>query len=390
MATPSKPLTDAFCRNVTPPKRGESRHGDARGGHGLYMRVWRRANGRTGQSWGQRIRINGRITSLGLGTYPAVTLKEARRRALANRQAVEEGRDPRGGGIPTFEVATDRVIRMRRTAWKPGSRTEAQWRAAFEAHVFPRIGRKPVHTITGRDVLAVLTADDLWNRQRATARRVLQWVTAVFEWATAAGHRPDNPATAIRAALPKTGGRVRHQRAIHHSKVAGALDAIQGASGKLSARLCLRWIVLTACRSGEARNARWKDVDGTVWTIPEVGTKSGRAHRVPLSRAALAVLAEAAKLSDGSGLIFPGARRGRPIGSVSLPRLLSRAGVDGSVHGFRTSFRSWCSDSAVPREVAEMCLAHVVTNQAEAAYARSDMLERRAEVMERWGAAVAP
>jgi len=129
-------------------------------------------------------------------------------------------------------------------------------------------------------------------------------------------------------------------------------------------------------------------VDGEVWTIPEVGTKSGREHRVPLSRAALAVLAEASKLSDRSGLIFPGARAGRPVGGASLTRLLARANVAGSVHGFRTSFRTWCADTGVAREVAESSLAHVVANRAEAAYARSDMLKRRAEVMERWGEVV--
>ena len=380
--TRSKPLTATFVKSVRQP----GRYGDGgRGSHGLYLRVWTRANGRVGKAWAQRLRIHGRVTNLGLGPADLVTLGEARKAARKNRRAAYRGEDPRGGGIPTFEAATDRVIRLRRTAWKPGSRTEAQWRAAFQAHVFPRIGRKPVHTITGRDVLAVLTADDLWNRQRATGRRVLQWVTAVFEWVTAQGYRTDNPATAIRAALPKTGGRVKHQRAIHHSKVAGALEAIQKAPGGLSAKLCLRWVGLTACRSGEAREARWKDVDGDVWTIPAVGTKSGRTFRVPLSRAALAVLDEAAKLSDGSGLIFPGARRGRPVGSVSLTRLLSRAGVDGSVHGFRSSFRDWAGESGVPREVAEACLAHVVSNQAEAAYARSDLLGRRRDIMQAWG-----
>ena len=377
----NKPLTAAFVKRVTRP----GRYGDGgRGSFGLYLRVWHRPNGRVAKSWAQRIRVHGKPTNLGLGPAAFVSLAEAREKARENARLAYRGDDPRGGGVPTFKAATEKVLALRRSAWKPGSRTEAQWRSAFDVHVFPRLGRKPVDQITGRDVLAVLTADDLWNRRRATARRALQWMTAVFEWATAAGHRPDNPATAIRAALPKTGARVQHHRAIHHSKVAGALEAIQEAPGRLPARLCLRWVVLTACRSGEAREARWKDVDGDTWTIPAVGTKSGKAHRVPLPGAALAILDEAAKLSDGSGLIFPGARRGGPVGSASLTRLLSRAGVGGSVHGFRSSFRDWCGDTGVAREVAEACLAHVVGNAAEAAYARSDLLERRREVMERW------
>ena len=376
----NKPLTAAFVRRVTRP----GRYGDGgRGSFGLYLRVWHRPNGRVGKAWAQRIRIHERPTNLGLGPAAFVTLAEARETARKNARLVYQGQDPRGDGVPTFEKATKRVLRLRRSNWKPGSRTEAQWRAAFARHVFPRLGAKRVDRITGRDVLAVLTADDLWNGQRATARRVLQWMTAVFEWATAAGHRPDNPATAIRAALPKTGGRVKHQRAIHHSKVAAALEAIQGASGRLSPKLCLRCIVLTACRSGEAREARWEDVDGDVWTIPETGTKAGREHRVPLPGAALAILDEAAKLSDGSGLIFPGARGGRPVGAASLTRLLARVGVDAVPHGFRSSFRDWCGETGVPREVAEACLAHVVGG-TEGAYARSDLLERRRDVMERW------
>ena len=384
MRTRSKPLTFTFVKSVKTP----GRYGDGgRGSNGLYLRVWERANGRIGKSWGQRLRIHGRITNLGLGPADLVSLREARETALANRRAAFRGEDPRGGGVPTFEAATAAVIALRRPNWKPGSRTEAQWLSAFEAHVFPRIGQKPVDKITGRDVLAVLTEGDLWNRRRATARRSLQWMTAVFQWVTAEGHRADNPATAIRAALPKNGGRVKHQRAIHYGKVSEALAAINGVSAQATAKLCLRWVALTACRSGEARNARWEDVDRetATWTIPEVGTKSSRQHRVPLSSTALAVLTEAAKLADGSGLIFPGLRPGRPIGSVTLPRLLKRAGVDGSVHGLRTSFRTWASDNGVSRELAESALAHVVANRAEAAYARSDMLEARREVMERWG-----
>lgn len=385
MRTRSKTLTFAFVKAVKTP----GRYGDGgRGSNGLYLRVWERANGRIGKSWGQRLRIHGRLTNLGLGPADLVSLREARETALENRRAAFRGEDPRGGGVPTFEAATKAVIALRRPNWKPNSRTEAQWLSAFENHVFPRIGRKPVDKITGRDVSAVLTADDLWNRQRATARRVLQWMTAVFQWVTAEGHRADNPATAIRAGLPSNGGRVQHQRAIPWAKVPEALAAIDGLSAQALAKLCLRWVALTACRSGEARQARWEDVDrkAAVWTIPEVGTKSGRQHRVPLSTAALAVLDEAAKLSDGSGLIFPGLRGGRPIGTVTLSRMVKRAGLGGSVHGFRTSFRTWASENGVSRELAESALAHVVANRAEAAYARSDMLEARRNVMERWGA----
>lgn len=152
-----KTLTAAFCRTVSKP----GTYGGGRGGFGLALRVKRTRNGRLSKAWAQRVVIGGKPTYLGLGSYPTVTLAEARRRALTNRPEIEAGRDPRGGGIPTFQRATDEVIALHRDGWKAGSRTESAWRNGFSRHVYPKLGHRRVDTITTGDVLAVLSP--IWH-----------------------------------------------------------------------------------------------------------------------------------------------------------------------------------------------------------------------------------
>ena len=154
-------------------------------------------------------------------------------------------------------------------------------------------------------------------------------------------------------------------------------------------RLCLRFLILTAARSGEARGATWAEMNlgAATWTVPGSRMKAGKVHRVPLSDAALAVLAEAKPLDDGSGLVFPGRYPGRPLSDMSLTKVLRDTGLDASatVHGFRSSFRDWCAEMGHPRELAESALAHTVGG-VEGAYFRSDLLARRRGLMEAWAA----
>ena len=235
----------------------------------------------------------------------------------------------------------------------------------------PRFGDKRINEVTTADVMRALLADDFWNRKRVTARVVRQRIGAVMKWAVAQGFREDNPAgDAISAALPKNGVRVRHQKALPHGEVASALDRVRASNALLSTKLALEMLVLTACRSGEVRMARWSEFElrEAVWTIPEDRTKSGREHRVPLSSGTLKVLEQAKTLGGGEGLVFPG-RRARPLGDSTLSLLLRRFGIRCVPHGMRSSFRDWCSETGVRREVAEAALAHVVKNKVEAAYA---------------------
>ena len=375
-------LSATFVKTAKHP----GRYGDGRGGHGLSLLVKPTTTDRLSKTWAQRLRINGRAVNIGLGSYPVVTLAEARGKALANRRILAQGGDPRGGGIPTFEDASERVIDVFRASWRPGGGSENQWRSSMRRYVFPRIGRKRVDAVTTADVMGVLLADDLWNRKRETARRVRQRIGAVMKWAVAQGYREDNPAgDAIGAALPRNGGRQKHFRSLPHAEVAGALAKVRNSKAWTGTKLAIQYMVYTATRPGETRLATWDEIDfeTATWTIPAERMKGGRAHRVPLSPEALRVLAEARAIRDKTGLLFPSVT-GKPMVNVTMTKLLRGLGIPAVSHGFRSSFRVWCGDTGVAREVAEAALAHVVLNQVERAYARGTMFERRRAVMEKW------
>ena len=377
-----KKLSASFVKTVNRP----GRYGDGRGGFGLSLLVKPTTTGRLSKTWSQRLRVHGRPVNVGLGAYPVVTLAEVRKAALENRRTAARGQDPRSGGVPTFAEAVEAVIAIHSPTWRSRGKYEANWRSTLRNYALPRIGPKPVSAITTADVMGVLLADDFWNRKRVTAQRVRQRIGAVMKWAVAQGYREDNPAgDAISAALPKNSGRVRHQRALPHAEVAAALDRVRSTGASPTTKLALEMLVLTACRSGEVRRARWPEFDlkSKIWTIPEERTKSGREHRVPLSSGTLKVLDLAKAIGNGDGLVFPGLR-GRRLGDATLSLLLRRHGIPCVPHGMRSSFRDWCSETGVRREVAEAALAHVLKNKVEAAYARSDLLERRREVMEAW------
>ena len=205
-----------------------------------------------------------------------------------------------------------------------------------------------------------------------------------MKWAVGKGYRADNPAgEALLAALPKQNGRVRHHAALPHSQLASALAGVRASGHDPAARLALEFVALTAARSAEVREATWTEIDRqrAVWTIPAARMKTKREHRIPLSRRALELLVEARKL--GSGVwIFPSARTGEAL-SKSAFGGLARRHLGATVHGLRSSFRDWCSDTGVRREIAEAALGHIVGG-VEGAYARSDLLKLRRKVMEDW------
>lgn len=374
-----KTLTAAFVKSVCV----SGRYGDGRGSHGLSLLVKPTANGRWSKSFSQRIRIGGRITTLGLGAYPVVSLAEARRRALVNRQAVEAGKDPRSGGVPTFEQAAAAVIELHAQGWRERGRSESVWQGSLRNYVYPTVGSKTVDKITTADILAVLVP--IWHTKPETARRVRQRISAIMRWAIAEGHRQDNPAgDAIAAALPKHNDRRQHQLALPHNEMGAAICAVHNSQAHTATKLAFEFLVLTAARSGEVRGARWEEIDFTaaVWTIPPERTKTARAHRVPLSGRALAILDEARSHSNGHQLVFPSVS-GVVMSDNTMSKLARELDLGMTPHGARASFRSWCADSAVPREVAEACLAHTVKG-VEGAYQRSDLLNVRTDTMQQW------
>ena len=259
-----------------------------------------------------------------------------------------------------------------------------QWKSTFRLHAAPLLN-KPVDRITSADVLACLAP--IWTSKPGAAKKARHRIAAVFRWCIGKNLRPDNPVDRAVVALPRANGNApRHYRALPHGEVAAAIRAIRRVKYiHPSAMPCVEMIALTAVRAGEARGARWDEIDfeAGVWTIPAARMKAGREFCVPLSTGALKVLERARVLSPESSLVFP-SRAGEGLPRNAPGRVLRRAGVASTVHGFRSSARSWMAESGVPAEVAEACLAHVPRSRVVQAYQRSDLLERRAEVMQAW------
>ena len=343
-----------------------------------------------GKSWIQRLVIRGRRRDIGLGSLDRVSLAQARRIAFANRNVARDGGDPtvreEVRTVPTFAEASDAVIAMHAGTWSDRGKTEARWRATLETYAFPRLGRKSVADISASDVLAVLVHDEFWNEKRETARKVKQRISTIMDWAATEGYRADNPCQALKAALPRAGHQTRHQRALPYAAVSGALAAVRASGAYPTTKLAFEFLVLTAARSGEVRGARWEevDVDAAVWTVPGDRTKTSRPHRVPLSGRALDVLQEAAKCRDVTGLVFPSAR-GLVMSDMTISKLIKELGIEAVPHGFRSSFRMWAAErTSTPREVAEFALGHVVGDEAERAYQRSDLFDKRRDLMDAW------
>ena len=379
-------LSSRFVANVREP----GRYGDGRGSGGLSLLVRRTTGGDLAKSWAQRIIVDGRARNIGLGSWPHVSLAQAREKCILNRVARRQGDLVLAGRkrtVPTFAEAVDRVIAIHGEGWRDDGRSERQWRASLRDYAMWRLGELPVNRIGTADVMAVLLP--IWREKRETAKRVRQRISAVMRWAVAQGYREDNPAgEAIGAALPKTGGRTRHQPALPYPEVRGAMERVRASGAYPSTVLAFEFLVLTACRSGEVRGARWDEVDieAREWRIPPERMKANREHRVPLSNGALAVLRQARALSPDSELVFPSVRGGR-LSDATISKMVRELGIGAVPHGFRSSFRDWaaeCSDA--PREVCELALAHVNSDRVEAAYRRTDLFERRRELMEEWSA----
>ncbi|MXW45174.1 MAG: tyrosine-type recombinase/integrase [Gammaproteobacteria bacterium] len=376
-------LSPSFVSAIKRP----GRYGDGHGGLGLSLLVRPRRAGGLSKTWAQRVILGGKPTNIGLGSYPVVNLTEARSRALSNRRAIEHGGDPRAKSraVPTFAEAAERTIEIQSQAWKKGSKSEGQWRSTLKKYVLAQLGGQPVDKIQPRDVMRVLLP--IWATLPESARRIRQRISIIMRWAIAQGYRTDNPAgDALAVALPRIASADNHMRALPYVRVAGALCRVRASGAHPARALCFEFLALCAVRSSEARFARWSEIDeeNAIWTIPAERMKANRTHRVPLSARALQVLSLARKLADASGFVFPSAT-GRPLGQNSLTRLCRKLGLDCVPHGMRSSFRDWCAErSDAPREVCELALAHVNSNRVERAYRRSDLFDRRRQLMEEW------
>jgi integrase len=249
----------------------------------------------------------------------------------------------------------------------------------------------PVADITTGEVMRIL--QPLWNEKTETASRVRGRIESILDYAKARGWREGENAARWRGhldhLLPQRSKvqRVEHHAALSWREIGAFMQRLRQNSG-ISAR-CVEFLILTACRSGEVRGARWEEInlEHAVWTISEQRIKAGREHRVPLSEPAMAVLHEIAQLGTG-GLVFPGLKAGSALSDVALARVVHVAGGNGAtVHGFRSTFRDWCAETTNhPRELAEAALAHALKDKTEAAYQRGDLLEKRRRLMVDWAA----
>ena len=363
------------------------RHGD---GRGLFLYV--KPTG--ARSWVLRYQVQGRRRDLGLGPYPDVSLAMARDRAAEARRLIAEGEDPiakkQQAKPKTFREAALELIESKRPGWK-NAQHAAQWTATLEAYVFPKIGAVQVAKIETADVISTLTP--IWAEKPETANRVRQRIEAVIDYASALGIRSgDNPAR-WRGHLdhllpkPKKVRAVVHHPALPHAQIADFMTDLAKREG-VAAR-ALAFTILTVARSGETRGMTWGevDLDAKVWTIPAGRMKAAREHRVPLTDNALALLGQRAEEIPADALVFGSeAKRGKPISDMSMTAVLRRMErADITVHGFRSTFRDWAGETTgFPREVIEAALAHGIKDKAEAAYARSDLFDKRRLLMEAW------
>ena len=395
---PEKALSPRFVETVTEP----GKHFD---GQGLYLRV--QPNG--ARQWVQRITIRGKRCEMGLGSPPAISLAMARKMALENRgkammggDPLAERRDARGG--LTFVDAMDKYLTAKLHEFR-NEKHRKQWRSTLDTYALPMLGPKLVAEIDTQDVLRVL--EPIWQSKTETAKRLRGRIEAVLSWATVGGHRKgDNPARwkgNLSEILPKPGRvtKAGNQPALALADVPRWWAELADREGM--AAKALQFLTLTAARSGEVRGMTWDeiDLDAGVWTIPADRMKNGRPHRVPLTPEAVALL-ESLPRMDGAPYAFF-APRGGMLSDMSISAVMRRmqeaeakAGRAGYLdpaskrpavpHGLRSTFRQWSAERGYPRDMAEIALAHFIGSDVERAYQRSDMLDRRRDMMADWGA----
>ena len=346
-----------------------------------------------------RFRSGGRQRETGLGSFPTVTLAAAREKARQLRSIVSDGRDPiamvqaresaalaERQTLKTFSEVAQQYIAQHEKSWK-SAKHQAQWAATLRTYAEPTIGKMLVRDIRPAHVIAVL--EPIWTTKTETATRVRSRIELVLDYATAHGFREGvNPARwrgNLDAALPNASkvAPVRHHAAVAVKEVAPFMRRLRSQDG-VGAR-ALEFAVLTAARSGEVRGATWSEVDfkASLWTIPAKRMKSGREHRVPLSKPAIKLLRSLSADRLPEDHVFPGMRG--PLSDMSLTAVLRRMGVSATAHGFRSTFRDWVSEyTEHSGEVAEMALSHAIGDKVEAAYRRGDLLEKRIALMTDW------
>lgn len=372
-------------------------------GAGIYLNVT--AGG--SKSWLYRYMLDGKAHWMGLGSYPDISLAEAREKAAECRKLKHQGIDPlierkqqvgviraAAAKAVTFDEAATQFIDANAAAWK-NEKHVAQWHSTLATYASPIIGPLDVALIDVGHIVKIFERDNFWQTKPETASRVRARIESVLDWATVRKHRNgENPARwkgHMDKLLP---ARAKVQKTVHHAALPwrgiGAFMAALRIQSGIAAR-ALEFAILTAARSGEVRLASWSEIsfEGATWIVPAERMKAKREHRVPLSNDALALLQKQKAEFPSEGLIFPGAKtvngQAKPLSDMSLTAVLRRMGLEETVHGFRSSFRDWAGEKTeYPNEMVEMALAHAISSKAEAAYRRETMFDKRRHLMQDW------
>lgn len=361
---------------------------------GLYLRVSGDHRG-----WVLRVQVGDKRQDIGLGAYPAVSLSEAREKAREMHSGLREGRDPvaprkqqrmvlaaQAAAEKTFRWCAEEFLQAKASEWS-NPKHKQQWENTLETYAMPHLGQLNVSLIDIPHVLACL--EPIWHTKNETASRLRGRIESVLDWAAVRKYRTgENPARwkghldKVLAAPTKI-KKVEHHRAVPVDGMATFMAELRNQNG--IAAYALEFVILTAARSGEVRNATWSEIDEetAVWTVPAEHMKAGREHRVPLSNAAMQLLRKLPRFTN-SELLFPGTK-GQPLSDMTMTAVMRRMKVDAVPHGFRSTFRDWVGEKThFPRELAEQALAHTLESKVEAAYRRGDALDKRRQMMEDW------
>jgi integrase len=366
------------------------------GKHADGAGLWLHKRDDGGAQWVLRVTAHGRRREMGLGAYPAVSLKAAREAADAARALVRQGLDPikererqRREAARNIHMLSDIALDAfeSRKAELKGDGKAGRWYSPLELHILPKLGRVPVADIDQKDIRDTLAP--IWHTKAETARKAMNRLGIVLRHAAALGLDVDLQATdKAKALLGKQRHTVTNVPAMNWRDVPAFYQSLGGSITELALRL----LILTAVRSGPLRMMHVDQIDGDIWTIPAAAMK-GRLgatsdFRVPISAEAQAVIAEARKFARG-GFLFPGARRG-VISDMTMTAYMDRRGLSERPHGFRSSFRDWTAEATqTPHDVAETCLGHTTGGTVERAYRRTDFIEQRRALMERWAGLLA-
>lgn len=362
-------------------------------GGNLYLRV----RDTESRAWVFRYKLAGKVIELGLGPVADRSLSQARELAGRMRTELADGRDPaplvrvkRDPAAMTFKACAKGLIEAKRSGWRNAKHVK-QWGSTLEQYAYPTIGDKLPADVSLADVKAILLP--IWATKTETATRLRQRIEAVLDYAAVHDNDQDrsNPARwkgvldKVLPAARKVTKKIHHPAA-PYAEVPTIMSALRGKD--CMSAYCLRFTILTAARSGEARGALWTEIDtkASTWTIPAGRMKAERQHRVPLCDEAMEIIVKMEQWrKKGADSVFPGARGGL-LSDVAVNKTLHAIAPKVTVHGFRSSFREWGAETtAFPGAVLELALAHVNRDKVEEAYQRSDLFERRVELMTAWG-----